>query len=154
MLASYGKESAMQSRSQVRRHVLRKGSVTPRVDWRVTSRNGATRLTVFSPNGERETSRSPSMGGNLTMYRLVRGVMVCNTLILKFSIPSHSKRRKGILARVNSILGRQVPIQHPQCPDNLGNGEFHLVLRHNAELLALVALQDKNCDVCTLREKF
>lgn len=144
----------MQSRSQVRRHVLRKGSVTPRVDWRVASRNGATRLTVFSPNGERETSRSPDTGDNITMYRLERGVKVCSTFILRIELPSHSKRRKGILNRVNAILGREVPIQHPQCPDNLGNGEFHLVTRHNAEVLALVALQDKNCDVCTLREKF
>ena len=111
-------------------------------------------MTVFNPNGERETSRSPSTGDNITMFRLDRGVRVCSTLILKFSVPARSKRRRGILRRVNAILGRDVPIEHPRCPDNLGYGEFHLVIRHPAELLALTRLQDANCDVCTLREKF
>lgn len=144
-----------QSRSQARRHVLRKGPVIPRVEWRVTTRNGKTRVTVFGPGAERETSVSPATGDdNYTHYRLDRGVRVCSTLILKFLCAPHSKRRKGVLKRVNAILGRAVPVEHPQSPDNLGYGEFHLVLRHNAELLALVELQDRNADCFTLREKF
>lgn len=145
----------MQSKAQVKRHVFRKGALNPRVDFRVASGEHGTRVTEFSPNGERTTVSTPAItGDNFTMYRMERGLRVCNTLILRINLPSHSKRRKNILARVNTILGREVPIQHPQCPDNLGNGEFHLVLRHNGMLPALLALQDKNCDVCTLREKF
>lgn len=145
----------MQSKAQVKRHVFRKCSLNPRVDWRVKSGERGTTVTEFSPNGERTTVHIPvNTGDNLTMYRMERGLRVCNALILKINLPSHSKRRRGILARVNTILGREVPIQHPQCPDNLGNGEFHLVLRHNGQLPALLALQERNCDVCTLREKF
>lgn len=145
----------MQSKAQVKRHCFRKGALNPRVDWSVKSGDNGTRVTQCFPNGERFTVSTPaSTGENVTMYRMERGLRVCNTLILRINLPSHSKRRRGILARVNTILRLTVPIQHPQCPDNLGNGEFHLVLRDNGMLTSLLALQDKNCDVCTLREKF
>lgn len=145
----------MQSKAQVKRHVFRKSSLNPRVDWRVKSGERGTTVTEFSPNGERTTVHIPvNTGDNLTMYRMERGLRVCNSLIMRIELPSHSKKRRGILACVNRILRREVPIQHPQCPDNLGNGEFHLVLRDNGMLPALLELQDKNCDVMTLREKF
>lgn len=145
----------MQSKAQVKRHVFRKGALNPRVDFRVCSGEHGTRVTDFAPNGERTTfSSMANTGENVTLYRMERGLKVCNALILKIDLPSHSKRRRGILARVNIILGRVLPIEHPQSPDNLGYGEFHLVLRDNGQLPALLALQDKNCNVCTLREKF